>query len=512
MSSTFRRITSNLKPARIRYEMLEGKKNIVVPTVMLTEGVHNGSEGPLLYLNEDLAKNPQTWNHKPVVVYHPTMNGVGVSACDPAIIESHKTGLLFNSAHDGRLVTESWLEEDRLKLVDNRIYTALMNKQMVEVSTGLFNDVEMTPGEWKGEKYIGIVRNIQPDHLALLPDQVGACSIEDGAGLLRNAEVKIETGLSLDDIRRQVSTLLRENRTTGDKSFCDDYCYVMDVYKAFVIYEGNGRSYKVGYKVKGSAVSLVGAKEEVRRVTSYVTANLSAKDGKVFRLPYCYNGDKIGFGHEPEEVSLTTAYATVSNPTGNQTMADALPVVPPVAVPPADARKSLIDTLIASGDYKEEDRASLTPMPETTLGRLVAASKKTTAIAPPNPPPVPVPAPLSMEAFIANAPPGLRDPLTEMYSGHLTKRTSLIATISGNMANRFPKEWLETQPTTMLEGLVSLATPVQSGQPPAQPAAGGSGYAPGSVPLLLPLNNSNGRQTQVPVLDLPTMDFSTPSK
>lgn len=32
-----------------------------------------------------------------------------------------------------------------------------------------------------------VARNHRPDHLAILPDQVGACSLADGAGLIRNA-------------------------------------------------------------------------------------------------------------------------------------------------------------------------------------------------------------------------------------------------------------------------------------------------------------------------------------
>ena len=522
MSLSYRRITANLTTAKLRYETHNAKRHIVAPAVMLTEGVHAGSEGPLLYLNDELKKNPQTWNHKPVVVYHPTMNGIGISACDPAVIEAQSVGVLFNTAHDSRLKTEAWMDVDKLTLVDNRIHTAILNKEMVEVSTGLFNDIEAKQGVWEptGEKYVGIVRNIQPDHLALLPDQVGACSILDGAGLLRNAETKIETGLSLDDIRSQVSTLLRENRTTGDKTLCDDYCYVMDVYKAFVIYESNGRNYKVGYKVKGTAVSLVGPKEEVRKVTSYVTAN-GARDGKILRLPYTWEADKIIFGTEPEEVLLSTAFSTVSN-TGTPNMADTPPVIPtpaaaavasanpapapaPVAVPPAnEVRRTLVDQLILTGDWKEEDKPSLLAIPsEATFQKIVAASAAKLR---------PVPQvqnqqAMTMQQFIANAPSEFRDSLTEMATDTANKRAELVKVIVGNAANRFPQAWLEAQPMTTLEGMASLASVQNRQQPPAQQPQGG-GYIPGAPPMLLPLQNRQSGPANVPVLDIPVMDFS----
>jgi hypothetical protein len=57
--------------------------------------------------------------------------------------------------------------------------------QPVEVSTGYFADMEATNGVWNGAAYTGITRNIRPDHLALLPDEVGACSWVDGCGAPR---------------------------------------------------------------------------------------------------------------------------------------------------------------------------------------------------------------------------------------------------------------------------------------------------------------------------------------
>ena len=48
-------------------------------------------------------------------------------------------------------------------------------------------------GDWNGKAYVGIARNYRPDHLAILPDMKGACSIADGAGLCRNHERGLTT-------------------------------------------------------------------------------------------------------------------------------------------------------------------------------------------------------------------------------------------------------------------------------------------------------------------------------
>jgi hypothetical protein len=188
---TFQCIVSNLKPL-VRQDSMEGRDWTVVPTQMITEGVHNGSDGPILYLPEELSKLPTAWNHMPVVVYHPVENGMSVSARTPEQLTSRKIGVLMNTKWDvdnKKLSTETWLDPARIIAVDNRVAEAIENNQMMEVSTGLFMNLEKKEGEWNGENYIGIARNIQPDHLAILPDQRGACSIADGAGFLRvNAE------------------------------------------------------------------------------------------------------------------------------------------------------------------------------------------------------------------------------------------------------------------------------------------------------------------------------------
>jgi hypothetical protein len=371
----YSRVTMNIVGARLRYEMLGGRQYLVVPAVMLTSGVHAGSQGPLLYEPTELAKNPMAWNHKPVVLYHPTMNGEGISACDPEVIDRQGIGLMFNSSNDGRLKTEVWLDETKANKVDNRVVDSLKAGKMVEISTGLHHDLDAKTGTWNGKEYTGIVRNIQPDHLAVLPDQLGACSIADGGGLLRNAD---GSELSYDDIREQLRGLLKE---CGAKSSGMDscypgesgYCYVSDVYPKYAIYEHKSKCFKIGFKVKAGKVSIVGEPEEVRKVTSYVTANgktlttndddfqgpvrlpppgaeqlsdvnrkqqmesalkehyagvqqegdwggwvtelyanyvIWSKDGKTYKLPYTYDDDKITFDGEPEEVERVTEYRT----------------------------------------------------------------------------------------------------------------------------------------------------------------------------------------------------------
>lgn len=190
------RLTVNLT-GRLRRDMLGGRKYAVAPVTMIVEGVLNGSKGPLFYPDEELRKDPKAWNHMPIVVYHPTTNGVHVSARDPHVLNVSGVGSVFNSSYDAekkRLTAEAWFDEERVDAVDDRILQALEAGKQVELSTGLFTDNE--PAEegaaHNGKAYQYVARNYRPDHLAILPDQVGACSVKDGCGVLVNSELDIQ--------------------------------------------------------------------------------------------------------------------------------------------------------------------------------------------------------------------------------------------------------------------------------------------------------------------------------
>lgn len=174
-------VTHNLN-ASVRQGTLHGRTYLVVPVVMLTTGVHNGSNGPLFYPPDELAKTPTIWNLKPIVVYHP---GTGTTATSLAELTARQVGMIMNTRYDGKLRAEAWLDPDRLRAVDPRVLAAVENGTVLEVSTGVYTDNQYAPGTWKGQEYELVARNYRPDHLAILPDKFGACRVADGCGLLQ---------------------------------------------------------------------------------------------------------------------------------------------------------------------------------------------------------------------------------------------------------------------------------------------------------------------------------------
>lgn len=151
-----------------------------MPVVMIVDGVLNDA----LVTHEEYGKLPEAWNDRPVVVYHPQVNGEHVSAGSPDIIEKSGIGRVYNvRVEKGQLVGEIWADpEQAARIGRTELLNALESDVVVEVSTGYFSSREDTQGEYNGKPYVHIDRDIIPDHLALLPAEVGACSVADGCG------------------------------------------------------------------------------------------------------------------------------------------------------------------------------------------------------------------------------------------------------------------------------------------------------------------------------------------
>ncbi len=172
---------------RIEIRDLEGRDHFVVPAVLLVEGVHAGSRGPVYYPADELRRSAPAWNGRPVVVYHPDMGLANGYADNPTVWGRQKIGVLFNTRFVKKaLKAEAWIDCERVRRVDERVLNAIQRRQVVEVSTGLTFPLVDREGTWNGENYVMVARHLKPDHLAILPDRKGACSIADGAGLVRN--------------------------------------------------------------------------------------------------------------------------------------------------------------------------------------------------------------------------------------------------------------------------------------------------------------------------------------
>jgi len=168
--------------ATARREWRDGRAYLVAPVSLLVPGVLSGSKGALYYPPDEIARNVDAWDGVPLTIGHPQVNGQNVSAKASG---KHVGTVHAPAIRNGKLAGEGWFDVERLRAADVRVLDALERGDRIEVSTGLFTSNEPAPlgASHNGRPYDFIARNYRPDHLAILPDQVGACSVSDGCGV-----------------------------------------------------------------------------------------------------------------------------------------------------------------------------------------------------------------------------------------------------------------------------------------------------------------------------------------
>lgn len=176
----------------VRLETHDGRDHVVADCTLVREMV---LKGQLLPFGE-IQRTALAWNGAPVTVSHPTTDdGEFLPASqDAEAFETYATGRLFNVEADENsraLVGEVWLDADRAEQSAEALGrddpAALLEEGEgpLEVSTGYWYRQENASGEYDGEEYDAVQMDVQPDHLAVLPNSEGECSLEDGCGLAR---------------------------------------------------------------------------------------------------------------------------------------------------------------------------------------------------------------------------------------------------------------------------------------------------------------------------------------
>lgn len=175
-----------------------GREFIDVPAIILGEQVLYGAGGyefgAELVTEKALSNSVIQWNNIPVVIYH-----TGESARTIENLENERVGFIYNAEIIGydekptnvRLKCMLRLDVELLMLHEEGedIINTFDAGDIMEMSTGYYvKDWQMQEGSFRGQEYVALQNEIIPDHLALLPNAVGAYSIEDGGGANRENE------------------------------------------------------------------------------------------------------------------------------------------------------------------------------------------------------------------------------------------------------------------------------------------------------------------------------------
>ena len=288
---------------QLRTVVHQGVPHLVIPVIMMVEGVHNGSHGKLLHLAEDLGKFPGSWNGIPVTVEHPEEGYQYISANIPSIVDSQVVGRIYGTHfEDGRLKSEAWINEAKVREISPLALAYILQGKPLEVSVGVFTEDEITSGTWHDEEYVAIARNHRPDHLALLPGGQGACSWKDGCGVRTNSNK--EGGNDVDDLLKVMKELNEKGYTTvqlNKESYdqiistirtkldrMDDDLkihFLEEVFDDFFVYRIQSRAglggedilYKRGYNVNADeSIEFTGEPTSVIRKVEYVTQTITS--------------------------------------------------------------------------------------------------------------------------------------------------------------------------------------------------------------------------------------------
>lgn len=152
----------------------------------------------MLYPGQQLAAGAPSLEGKPAPAGHPkNASGQHISALNgEALLNSYAGAVCRNARHEGgRTLVDIIINEqqarshvDGSKLLE-RLDNAISGKNVepIHVSTGLVCAPITANGESRGKKYERIATAIQYDHLAILLNEKGAGTPDDGVGMWLNA-------------------------------------------------------------------------------------------------------------------------------------------------------------------------------------------------------------------------------------------------------------------------------------------------------------------------------------
>lgn len=459
MSAYFRILAK--QDGKSRLATFQGREHIVVPVVMLVEGIMHAinQPHPELVLEEEFAKQPQGWNGRPVCGGHPQLHGEFVSASiSPDVLESESFGTLFNTyVRNKKLCTEAWIDPNRAAshpIGADVLERVKAGEEVLEISVGVFARTEPASGVWTdGKKYEGIWRDLVPDHLAILAKgDIGACSVEAGCGAMRAAKENHMSKSVKERFKEFIASLKAE---IVDASASDS-----DVRQ------------QLNRLLRAEEPGFLGVEDVISADGQVVFATMPADRFMLIRRNFTVDGASVTLGDGRTEVEFVQSFEPVAagaapkTPCGCGGHTEEITAVPAAASGEENMDKTArINALMASKKLGPAITAKfLEGLPEDQL----KAIEDSVAAAPTDPPVVvpPVATPVASASGLTDED---RDILREAREARAAKRTGFVTAIKANKGNEFSDAELEAMPITTLERLSKLvaqpvAVPANTGQ------------------------------------------------
>ncbi|ASP85017.1 hypothetical protein CDO26_10680 [Sinorhizobium meliloti] len=174
----------------VRKEKRNGRDVVVVSSATLPDNiVMNG----IMYPAEEIEKSYFSLNRTPAPLGHPVVNGKFVSAKDPEGINLGWIGAWNENLRreNGRVLLDKVIDVEMANRSQGgkAVLAAIEKGEPVHTSTGLFCNLEAT-NDNAGYKHIA--RNLNFDHDAILLNEEGAATPDQGVGMMVNSKGELE--------------------------------------------------------------------------------------------------------------------------------------------------------------------------------------------------------------------------------------------------------------------------------------------------------------------------------
>ena len=486
----------------IRTAELFDQEHTVIPCICLAEGVlwPANAPHPELALAEEFGRFPEGWNGRPIVLNHPKVDGSPVAANTPSVLEDNSFGQMFNTKLVGnKLHTEIWINNARVEELGGDFQDAIDRlkdgDEVVEVSTGLFVVQEMVEGEFDGETYNAIWRNVVPDHLAILPEGlVGACSVEDGCGAPRLNEGHTMTPVMNSAVLRDLDkeALIIECDCGGTCDKCRNNVEVQEgLFKRVLGAVGSIFNFRGSLEMSAATefstneqlgdgdirMALNAALNEVENdrfffILTVFQSNGAGEvvyevgfDGTLFRRTFNIVSDTgaVEISEERTAVRPVTQFVPVEVSTNEDNVHNAQQET-------EMKREELVKALIANEgtQYTEDDSEWLLTLEDAQLEKMspaIVADDETPADDEDTPTPPDVDADVDVdrsiaavtaEQYVAQAPKEMQAVLQSGLSMHRGRKDVLVKGILANTRNTFSEKALREKELVELESIIAL--------------------------------------------------------
>lgn len=353
--------------AAIRRERApDGREVMIVPSATLPDNVIMNR---VLYPADEIAKSYKSLENTPAPLGHPQIDGQLVNAADPRAINGYWIGAYNCNVRreNGRVLLDKVIDLDVANRSDGgrRVIDAVNAGAPIHTSTGLRLDREPAPAGVTD--YDWVARNMRFDHDAILLDEPGAASPEQGVGMLVNGQRMPVSHVNVADavITAEASHDQRRNRAREAVNAAR-LGWLVDMSDTHVVYEDNNDLlWSRSYTDDGQTVTLGDTAEAVTRSVSWLR-----RLPLVNRLMGLLGSDGTETNAKPSTTDEVTTMDEKQLAAILAANAEATAAAVTAAVAPLqDALKGLSETMTANARAAEADKRAEV---EKVLGKAAA--------------------------------------------------------------------------------------------------------------------------------------------